>query len=78
MESVIHELAPLVAADDTEAQGDRHTRNKSQVVAKASRQPNRDGEKHGTNAQVQDDSIPMSILQVNQIWIWTIDDSMLP
>lgn len=81
--SVIHESATLDEsyyhfATDDDAQKDRRKRNETQVAAKVLNKPSRRGEPRGRAGQQDaDESKPVQILRVNQIWIWAIADSTL-
>lgn len=77
-------------AEDDESQKDRQTRNSEQVVAKWSRKQNSNEDDSDTaisrtgtgqikmkqKSDIQPDFWP--ILRVNQIWIWTLADSVYP
>lgn len=75
---VIHEVTTLdesyyhFATEDKAAQKDRHERNRDQVVLKLSKEVLEEG---GTKKNGNGNNEPRSILQVNQIWIWTLDNS---
>lgn len=76
-DAVIHEATTLDESyyhftEDKVAQDDRHERNRDQVVLKLLNEGLEEG---STRRNGNGNDEPQTILQVNQIWIWTLKKS---